>query len=308
MRIVFMGSPAFAVPALEALLAAGHEVAAVYSQPPRPSGRGQKLTPTPVHALARARGLPVHTPASLRSADEQAAFAALDAELAVVVAYGLILPRAVLDAPRLGCINLHGSLLPRWRGAAPIQRAILAGDAETGVQVMGMEAGLDTGPVYLTARTPIGPDDTAGTLGARLSQLGAGLLVEALVGLAAGTLVPVAQSEAGVTYAAKIERGETRIDWTQDAAAIDRQIRAFAPSPGAWCLQPDGTRLKVLLATPADAGQAQAKPGEVFDAAPLVACGRGALRLLTVQREGKSAGDAASLVRSGALPPGALLA
>lgn len=296
MRILFMGSPAFSVPVLEALLAAGHEVAAVWSQPPRPSGRGQKLTPTPVHAAAQARAIPVFTPKSLKSVEEQALFAGFEADVAVVVAYGLILPQAVLDAPRLGCLNIHASLLPRWRGAAPIQRAILAGDAITGVQVMQMEAGLDTGPVHATATTRIDAGDTGTSLHDRLSALGAGLIVETLPAIADGSLKPVPQSEDGLTYAAKIDRAETRIDWSRPAVEVDRQIRAFADTPGAWCLAPDGKRLKLLGSRLAPHGPDEGTvPGTVLSSVPRIACGDGnAIELLRLQREGRPAlpGDA----------------
>ena len=304
MRIVFMGSPAFSVPVLQALVVAGHELACVYAQPARPSGRGQKVLPTPVEAAARDLGLPVCTPATLKDPAAQEAFAALQVDAAVVVAYGLILPRAVLAAPRLGCFNLHASLLPRWRGAAPIQRAILAGDPETGVQVMGMEAGLDTGPVYATARTPIGPQDTGTTVHDRLSALGAALMVEALPAIAAGSLHPVPQAQEGVTYAAKIDRAETRIDWSAPAVRVDRQIRAFAASPGAWCLYPDGSRLRVLMSAVAPGG-GPAAPGTVLDRDLTVACGAGtAVRLLSVQREGRPVVDAGTFQRGTPLAPG----
>ena len=229
MRIVFMGTPDFSVPVLRALVEAGHDVVASYSQPPRRAGRGKALTPAPVAKAAEELGIPVRTPVSLRDAEAQAEFAALGADVAVVVAYGLILPRAILDAPTRGCINIHASLLPRWRGAAPIQRAILAGDAETGVGIMQMEAGLDTGPVRLEERTPIA-DKTAGALTDELSATGARLIVEVLADLDA--YPPVPQPEEGVTYAAKIDKAEARIDWSQDAAQVERQIRAFNPVPG----------------------------------------------------------------------------
>ena len=231
MRLVFMGTPDFAVAALDALVAAGHEIACAWTQPPRPGGRGQKPRPSPVEARATALGIPVRTPANLRDPADRAAFADLGADVAVVVAYGLILPRAVLDAPARGCLNIHASLLPRWRGAAPIQRALMAGDAETGVAIMAMEAGLDTGPVLLSEALPIGPEDTAGSLHDRLAGLGARLVVAALDGL--DRLVPVPQPEAGVTYAAKIDKAEARIDWTRPAVEVDRRIRGLAPFPGA---------------------------------------------------------------------------
>lgn len=300
-----MGTPDFAVPTLEALLQAGHEVAAVYAQPPRPAGRGQKPRPTPVAAFAESRGIPVHTPLSLKSAEEQEKFRALGLDAAVVVAYGLILPQAILDAPRLGCINVHASLLPRWRGAAPIQRAIEAGDAETGVTIMLMDAGLDTGPMLLKERTEISAEDTAQTLHDRLSAMGSRLIVPALEGLADGSVRPEPQPETGVTYARKIDKAEARIDWTRPAIEIDRQIRAFAPFPGAWFLHA-GTRIKVLRAEPVNAG-GKAAPGTVVDEPLVVACGEGALRLMTLQREGKSAMEADALLRGYPLPPATVL-
>ncbi|MDM7255607.1 MAG: methionyl-tRNA formyltransferase, partial [Paracoccus sp. (in: a-proteobacteria)] len=241
MRLIFMGTPDFSVPALRAL-AARHDIAAVYSQPPRAAGRGQKPRHSPVQAAAEALGLKVRTPAKLRAPEEQAAFAALEADAAVVVAYGLILPQAVLDAPRLGCFNIHASLLPRWRGAAPIHRAIMAGDAETGVAIMQMEAGLDTGPVLAEARTPIGPTETTADLHDRLAVLGAELIVETLARL---PIPAVPQPEAGVTYAAKIDKSEARIDWTRPAVEVDRKIRGLSPFPGAWC-DIGGERVKLL--------------------------------------------------------------
>jgi methionyl-tRNA formyltransferase len=303
MRLIFMGSPAFALPTLAALIDAGHQIICVYSQPPKPAGRGKALRPTPVHSFALERGIEVRTPSSLKSDDEKAAFAALNADAAIVVAYGLILPQAVLDAPRLGCFNLHGSLLPRWRGAAPMQRAIEAGDAATGVQVMAMEAGLDTGGVYATATTPIGASDTTGSLHDRLAELGASLMVEALPKIAAGTLPCVPQALVGVTYAAKIDRTETRIDWTRPAATIDRSVRAFAPLPGAWCILPDGARAKILM-TQVQPHHGQA--GEVLDERLLVACGEGAVRILALQREGKGVVSAEDFLRGSPIAIGAL--
>ena len=271
MRVIFMGTPDFAVPTLQALVAAGHEVVAAYSQPPRPGGRrGKELTPSPVQRAAEALGIPVRHPVSLKTAEDQADFAAWKADIAVVAAYGLILPQAVLDAPKLGCLNVHGSLLPRWRGAAPIQRAILAGDAETGVGIMRMEAGLDTGAVLAEGRTPI-DGKTAGDLTDELSQMGARLMVEVLAQMPG--LAEVPQSEDGVTYARKIDKAETRLDFTQDAAAVERQVRAFAPAPGAW-FELDGERCKVLAAT-AVAGSGPA--GQVLDDALTIACGSGAI-------------------------------
>src|SRR6056297_1379077 len=243
MRIVFMGTPDFSVPVLDALIEAGHEIACVYCQPPRPAGRGKKDRPSPVQRRAEALGLPVRHPESLKSPEAQAEFAALGADVGVVVAYGLILPQAVLDAPLHGCLNIHASLLPRWRGAAPIQRAIMAGDAQTGVCIMQMEAGLDTGPVLLRRATPIGEDETAGDLQGRLSTLGAEAIVAALAGL--DGLAALARGEEGVTYAEKIGKSEGRIDWGADAAEVDAKIRALSPFPGAWT-EIDGQRVKLL--------------------------------------------------------------
>lgn len=301
LRLIFMGSPDFAVPTLKALVGAGHTIVCVYSQSPKPAGRGKALRPTPVHAWAEAHGLMVRTPASLKTAQAQEEFAALNADAAIVVAYGLILPKAILDAPRLGCFNLHGSLLPRWRGAAPLQRAIEAGDAETGVQVMAMEIGLDTGGVYATARTPIGASDTTGTLHDRLASLGAALMVETLPKIADGSLACQSQAEAGVTYAAKIDRAETRIDWHRPAHELDRMIRAFSPFPGAWCLLPDGARAKILLCRVED-GQGAA--GHILDDHLKIACGTGALRVLALQKEGKSALSAQAFLAGNPLHPG----
>ena len=304
MRLVFMGTPDFSVPALDALHAAGHAIACVYTRAPRAAGRGQKERPSPVHARAEALGLPVRTPASLRDPAEQAAFAALGAEAAVVVAYGLILPQPVLDAPARGAFNIHASLLPRWRGAAPIQRAIMAGDAETGVAIMAMEAGLDTGPVLVSRATPIGPHDTAGSLHDRLAGLGAGLIVEALARL--DGLAPVPQPAGGVTYAAKIAKAEARVDWTRPAAEVDRRIRGLSPFPGAWT-EAAGARVKLLLSETAPGTGA---PGTVLaaDGAPTVACGAGAVRLLRLQRAGRGPQDAADFLRGFPLAPGDTLA
>lgn len=304
MRIAYMGTSAFAVPALEALAAAGHEIAAVYSQPPRPAGRGKQERQTPVHAFAAARGLEVRTPKSLKRADEQEAFAALKLDAAIVVAYGLILPKPILDAPRLGAFNLHGSLLPRWRGAAPIQRAIMAGDAETGVQVMRMEEGLDTGPVLASAVTPITPEDNASTLHDRLAALGAPLLVDALAKIERGEAVETPQPEAGVTYAHKITPAETRIDWSRPAREVDGAIRGLAPHPGAW-FELGGTRIKALHAR---AEPGDGAPGAALDDSLLIACGSGAVRLLTVQKEGRAPLEAAAFLRGNPVPRGTRLA
>lgn len=291
MRIVFMGTPDFAVPTLAALHDAAHDIAAVYTQPPRPAGRGKKLQPSPVQVEAEIRHLEVRHPASLKSPEEQARFAALEADLAVVAAYGLILPRAVLAAPRLGCLNVHASILPRWRGAAPVQRAILAGDEATGITIMQMEAGLDTGPMLAFARTQVA-GKTAGELTAELAELGAQLMVGTLTDLA--SLHPVPQDDAQATYASKIDKAESRIDWSESAAAIERQVRAFAPAPGAW-FEHEGERYRVLSAQVAE-GTGGA-PGTVIDDALGVATGDGVLRPLTVQRAGKPAMDTAALLR-----------
>jgi len=300
-RIIFMGTPDFAVPALEALVAAGHEVAAAYTQPPRPGGRrGKELTPTPVHRKAEELGIAVRNPASLKGPHEQAALAALNADIAVVAAYGLILHQAVLDAPKHGCLNLHGSILPRWRGAAPIQRAILAGDAEAGVDIMRMEAGLDTGPVLLEGRTPI-DRKTAGELTEELAQIGARLIVRVLADLSAYPEMP--QPDEGTTYAKKIDKAESRLDFTQDAAQVERQIRAFAPAPGAW-FEYQGERCKVLAADLADGS---GTPGEVLDDQLTVACGSGAIRPTLVQRAGRPVMATADLLRGLAIGAGASL-
>jgi methionyl-tRNA formyltransferase len=301
MRLIFMGTPDFAVPALLALHQAGHDIACVYTRAPRPAGRGQKPRPTPVAAKAEALGLTLRSPASLRGAEEQAAFAALGVEAAVVVAYGLILPPAVLAAPRRGCWNIHASLLPRWRGAAPIHRAVLAGDAETGVAIMAMEEGLDTGPVLLSCALPIGPSDTTGDLHDRLAVTGAKLIVEALDGLDRLDLQP--QPGEGVTYAAKIEKAEARIDWTLPAEEVDRRIRGLSPFPGAWC-EAGGERLKLLRSVLAEG---EGAPGEILDDRLTVACGTGAIRVTELQRQGRAAAPAAEVLRGFALPRGARL-
>jgi methionyl-tRNA formyltransferase len=303
MRLAFMGTPDFAVPVLEALADAGHRIARVYSQPPRPAGRGKALRPSPVQAKADALGLTVATPGSFRDPDVLAAFTALEVDAAVVVAYGLILPQAALDAPRLGCFNLHASLLPRWRGAAPIQRAIMAGDTETGVCVMRMEAGLDTGPVLACRTTPIVPEDTAATLHDRLAQIGAPLMLETLAALNAGTVTAVPQTDQGVTYATKIDKAEARLDWNRDAVSLGAHIRGLSPFPGAWC-EIGGERVKLLMAKPEDGA---ATPGQVLDDRLLVACGTGALRLVTLQRAGKGPMDAATFLRGRPVPVGTQL-
>jgi len=299
MRVVFMGTPEFSVPVLEALAAAGHEVVAVYCQPPRPAGRGKKERPSPVQARAEALGLEVRHPVSLKG--EAEAFAALNADVAVVVAYGLILPQAILGAPVRGCLNIHASLLPRWRGAAPIHRAIMAGDAQTGVCIMQMEAGLDTGPVLLREATEIGAQETTGALHDRLSAMGARLIVEALERLDA--LEPEPQPEAGVSYAAKIDKAEARVDWSRPATEVDRLIRGLSPFPGAW-IEVNRQRVKLLGSVLATGHGA---PGEVLDAELSVACGSGAVRLLRLQRAGKGAQDSDEFLRGMALPVGTVL-
>jgi methionyl-tRNA formyltransferase len=302
MRIVFMGTPGFAVPVLQAV-AAEHEVIAAYTQPPRPGGRrGRELVASPVQQAAERLGIAVRSPASLKGADEQAAFAGLGAEVAVVAAYGLILPRPVLAAPARGCLNVHASLLPRWRGAAPIQRAILAGDEETGVCIMRMEAGLDTGPVLLDGRVPIGVK-TAGELTEELAVLGAALMAETLARL--DTLIPEPQPEDGVTYAAKIDKAEARIDWARPAASVLRQLRAFDPAPGAFFELADGERVKLLAG---EAAGGAAPPGTVLDGYLTIACGEGAIRPTLLQRAGRGVLPAAEVLRGLHLPPGTRLA
>ena len=282
-----MGTPAFAVPTLDALMASGHSLAAVYTQPPRAAERGRKVRPTPVAGRAEAAGIEVRTPSSLKPEEVQDAIAALVADLAITVAYGLILPPDVLAAPRLGCINAHASLLPRWRGAAPIQRAIMAGDEETGVTIMRMDEGLDTGPILMAERVPIGPATTGGALHDTLAALSARLVVEAIDGLAAGTLAETPQSSDGATYAAKLEKHEAAIDWRAPAACIERTVRALAPRPGAWFVH-EGERIKVLAAERAPEATDTA-PGTVIDAALTVASGDGAtLRPTRLQRAGKA--------------------
>ncbi|CUH78339.1 methionyl-tRNA formyltransferase [Tropicibacter naphthalenivorans] len=301
MRVIFMGSPDFSVPVLDALVQAGHEIAAVYCQPPRPAGRGKKDRPTPVHARALDLGLEVRHPVSLKSDEETAAFAALNADVAVVVAYGLILPQAILDAPKAGCLNIHASLLPRWRGAAPIHRAIMAGDAQTGICIMQMEAGLDTGPVLLREATDIGATETTGQLHDRLSAMGAALIVTALDRLP--ELTPQPQPEDGVTYAAKIDKAEAAVDWTKSASEITRQINGLSPFPGAWTMQ-DGQRIKLLAAAPAT-GNGPA--GTALDDALTIACGQGALTITRAQRAGKGAQDAAPFLLGNPVPRGTQL-
>ena len=332
MKIIFMGTPDFAAPTLDALVGAGHDIVAVYSQPPRPAGRGKKLMPSPVHARADALGLEVRTPETLRDKQVQAAFAALDADVAVVAAYGLILPQAVLDAPRLGCLNVHGSILPRWRGAAPVQRAILAGDSDTGVTIMEMEKGLDTGAMRLVERTPV-DDKTAGELTDELAHMGAAMMVRVLADPDA--FPPVVQPQDGVTYAHKIDKAESRIDWTQEAVQVERQIRAFNPFPGAF-FEYQGERFRVHSAEvvgdflpsrhPRENGGPSPEPsvsttglemdsrfrgndevGIVLDTQLTIACASGAIRPTLIQRAGKSAMTVAELLRGFTIPEGAKL-
>jgi methionyl-tRNA formyltransferase len=298
LKLAFLGTPEFATPALAELIGEGHDVACVYTRAPRPKGRGLAEEKSPVHRLAEAAGIPVRTPRSLKDTEEQAAFTALKLDAAVVVAYGLILPKPILNAPRLGCFNLHASLLPRWRGAAPIQRAIMAGDSETGIMVMRMEEGLDTGPVLMTERVAV-DEKTYGELHDELARHGADVMGRALAALEKGTVAEQPQDQEGLTYAKKIEKAETRIDWTRSARQLDRLIRGLSPSPGAWC-EAKGERIKVLLAEPI-AGKGT--PGEVLSGLT-VACGQGVLRLLTVQRASRAPMDADAFLRGFPLPTG----
>ena len=306
MRLAFMGTPEFAVPSLAELIAAGHEIVAVYSQPPRPKGRGQQLTPSPVQVFAEAMGLPVFTPASMKSPEAIATFQSLDLDAACVVAYGQILKTEVLEAPRLGCFNLHGSLLPRWRGAAPIQRAIMAGDRQTGVQIMRMSEGLDEGAILLSEVMDIRTDDTAASLSERMSHIGAGLWPRALAAIERGGVTGTEQT-GEPTYARKITPAEARIDWSRPAALVDAHIRGLSPFPGAWfeVAGADGPiRIKALMSQVADG---DATPGTVLDDALTVACGQGAVRLTRVQRAGKAAQSAPEMLRGLALPAGTVL-
>ena len=303
-RITFMGTPDFAVPSLAALMEAGYEIACVYSQPPRPAGRGQREQISPVHAFAVQHGLPVRTPKSLKSSEEHEAFRALNLDAAVVAAYGLILPPAILDAPRLGCLNVHASLLPRWRGAAPIHRALLAGDSQTGITIMQMDVGLDTGAMLLTETLPITSTSTTPVLHDALAAMGARMVVQALAGLEAGTLTARPQPDEGVTYARKLEKEEGRLNWTLPASELERQVRALHPWPGMWC-QIGEDRLKILAAELATGSGA---PGTVIAPPLVIACGEKALRLTRVQRPGKGPMSAEELLRGFALPPGTVLA
>lgn len=294
MRVIFMGTPEFSVPVLEAL-AGAHEVVAVYSQPPRPAGRGKKERPSPVHAKAEELGIEVRTPRNFKAPEDREAFAALNADIAVVVAYGLILPQAILDAPAKGCLNIHASLLPRWRGAAPIHRAIMAGDSQTGICIMQMEAGLDTGPVLLREATEIGATETTGELHDRLSAMGARLILDALSEIDSLILQP--QPEDGVTYAAKIDKAEAQVDWTRPADEVIRHINGLSPFPGAWT-EIAGERIKLLRAAPAEGSGA---PGEILDGFT-IACGTGALEILEAQRPGKRPMSGDDVLRGLRLP------
>ena len=302
--LVFMGTPEFAVPTLDAIVDGGHKVAAVYTRPPRPAGRGMAVQASPVAHQADRFGLPVFTPKTLRDIGAVEALRAHHAEAAVVVAFGMILPKPVLDLFPLGCFNLHASLLPRWRGAAPIQRAIMAGDRETGVAVMKMEEGLDTGPVAMTERMAIAPDATAGDLHDALARLGAGLMVRALAALDRRELCLTPQPEAGVTYAAKIDKNETRIDWTQSWTKVHDHCRGLSPFPGAWCEHANSLRIKVLRTT---RGSGAGEPGRVLDDDLNVACGQGAIRLLELQREGRKPMQAEEFLRGTPMPSGSVL-
>jgi methionyl-tRNA formyltransferase len=301
LRIVFMGTPAFAAVALKALVDAGHEVIAVYSQPPRPKGRGLETQKSPVHLLAEELGIDVRTPVSLKTTEEASAFTALGADVAVVAAYGLILPKAILDAPRRGCLNIHASLLPRWRGAAPIQRAIMAGDAETGVTIMQMEEGLDTGPILMKGTVAIDPDMNAGALHDLLAEVGAALIAQALDDLP--DLTPAPQPAEGITYAAKIAKEECRLDWRRSATELDRHIRGLSPAPGAFT-EINGERLTILAA---DLASGSGVPGTVLDDRLAIACGEGALRPALVKRAGKRAMSVEEMLRGFAVPEGTML-
>lgn len=304
MRLVFMGTSAFAVPALEAVCAAGHDVCCVYTQPPRPAGRGLRLKPSPVQAAAATLGLEVRAPETFKDRAAQGSFARLAPEAAVVAAYGLLLPPAVLRVPRLGCLNVHPSLLPRWRGAAPVARAILAGDRETGVTIIEMDEGLDTGPILMVERVPIAADATAGNLGRELAERGAALLLKTLEGLARGELAPRPQPTEGVTHATRLQKDEGRIDWRRPAAELKRQVSGLSPAPGAF-FEHAGIRVKVLQA---EVAAGEGRPGEILDGDLTVACGDGALRLTRVQRAGRNATDGAAFLRGVRVAPGTVLA
>ncbi|TPN84130.1 methionyl-tRNA formyltransferase [Mesorhizobium sp. CU2] len=305
LRVIFMGTPDFSVPTLRAIAEAGHEIAAVYTQPPRAAGRrGLELTPSPVQREAERLGLDVRTPTSLKNEPEQQAFAALRADVCVVVAYGLLLPKAVLDAPRLGCLNGHASLLPRWRGAAPIQRAIMAGDTETGMMVMKMEEGLDTGPVALVEKCAIAPDMTAGELHDRLMAQGASLMVEALAQLGINCLTFTLQATEGVTYARKIDKSETRVDWTRPSGEVHDHIRGLSPFPGAWCEVEIGGRMERLKLLRSTLSEGVGESGGILDDRLTVACGAGAVRLVEVQRAGGKPAAAQEFLRGAKIEKG----
>ncbi len=305
LRLAFMGTPDFAVPTLAELSGAGHEIACVYTRAPRPKGRGMAEGKSPVHLFAESLNIPVRTPATLKSGEEEKLFAELKPAAAVIVAYGMILPKAILEAPRLGCFNLHASLLPRWRGAAPIQRAIMAGDAETGIMVMRMGEGLDTGPIVMSEKVEIGRK-TAGALHDELAQLGATLMVRALSSIERGAIDEQPQDEGGASYAKKISRNETKLDWSRSAVELDCKIRGLSPFPGAW-FEAKGERIKVILAEPVAGsgatGRGSGAPGEILSDRT-IACGEGALKLITVQRAGRAAIDAQSFWRGFSLSPG----
>lgn len=304
LKLIFMGTPDFAVPALKALLNANHTVVAVYTQPPRPSGRGEKVRKSPVHLYAEANGIPVHTPKSLKSEACLSEFKAYNADAVVVVAYGMILPQPILDTPPMGCLNIHASLLPRWRGAAPIQRAIEAGDKESGVTIMQMDAGLDTGDMLLQQSVPIDKSTTAATLHDTLSHLGAKMVVDTLRKLQLDELQPTPQPDEGVTYASKLQREESLVDWTLPASQIEHKLRAFTPWPGLY-FQFQGSRIKILEAEVISSNQADA--GEVLDETLTIACGENALRILKLQKEGKKPIDTAAFLNGTPLPPGTQL-
>jgi methionyl-tRNA formyltransferase len=308
LRLIFMGTPEFAVPTLRAIAARGHDVVTVYTRAPKPAGRGMAIAPSPVERAARQMNLQVAAPASLKSTDAQAAFRAHGADAAIVVAYGLILPSPILRAVKLGCFNLHASLLPRWRGAAPINRAIMAGDRETGVTVMKIDEGLDTGAIAMTERVPIGADMTAGELHDILAERGADLMVRALAALERGGLQFVAQPEIGVSTAAKIEKAETRIDWTNPCQQVHDHIRGLSPFPGAWCEMPGAGRVKLLRTTKAKGqGKGGDAPGTVLDDRLTIACGEGAVRILELQRAGKQPMNADEFLRGVPIHSGAVL-
>lgn len=306
LKLAFLGTSEFAVPTFEALVQAGHDIRIVYTQPPRPAGRGKHVRKSPVHMAAEARGIEVLTPVHLKDPADQLTFVALDLDVAIVVAYGLILPDVILDAPRLGCVNIHASLLPRWRGAAPIQRAIMAGDTETGITVMCVTPGLDQGPTLLIEKVAITPDSTGETLHDTLAALGAKAILLALDGWSSGSLDAVPQSETGLSYAHKLSRKDGQIDWTRPAVELERLVRALNPWPGAWC-ELDGERLKILSVSLLDLGRLNNAPGTVLDSNLAVACGNGALRLLRIQKSGKAAMDAEAFLRGNMVLPGTVL-